>query len=159
LFFTRLVSTGSAGPFGFRAVGWTALRLLAVDAPVDSWRVEPAQLPPAPPFAVVVGTAVVADADHVHPFALREPGDHALFLLRWPRAAFAAGDLRAPEWRSGDAWVAHADLRAAPPPVLAEAAPEFTVLARPGGGFAMVQSLGFPRADVAMRTATALAGP
>jgi len=159
LFFTRVVSTGESGPFGFRAVGWTALRLLDVDGPNEGWRIEPAQLPAAPPFPVVVGTAVVAAGDHVHALALREPGDHALFLLRWPRAVFAAGDLRAPEWRSGDGWVAHAALAAAPPPVLAEAAPEFTVIARRGGGFAMVQSLGFGHADVAVRTAPSLGGP
>jgi hypothetical protein len=159
VFCTRVTATGAPGPFGFRAVGWSAFVLRGIEAPLEQWRLEPAQLPPPAPFAVVVGTAVVADAEHVYAFALREPGDHAVLLLRWPRARAAAGDLRLPEWRDGATWRRPAELRQAPAPVLAQGAPEFTVVRQAGGGFAMVQSVGFGRSDVAVRTAALLAGP
>ncbi|MGE3174264.1 MAG: DUF4185 domain-containing protein [Planctomycetota bacterium] len=158
VFCTRVESTGGDGPFSFRAAGWRAFVLRGVDGPLDDWRQEPAQLPAPAPFDVVVGTAVLADGDHVYAFVLREPGDHAVFVLRWPHAAFARGDLRAPEWRDGDRWVAHAALRAAPAPVLAEGAPEFSVV-RQGSAFWMVQSLGFGSSDVAVRTAPRPWGP
>src|SRR5690606_14080519 len=92
VFCTRVTSTTEHGPFAFRAVGWAAFRITGVDGPPDTWTSE--RLPtPDTPFDVVVGTAVVADGDHVHAYALREPGDHAVLLLRWPRAALAAGPL------------------------------------------------------------------
>lgn len=157
VFCSRPRPAGEGGPFGFRAIGWTAFSLTAVDDPPDAWRCERLATPAAP-FDVVVGHSVVADGDFVHAFAQREPGDHAVFLLRWPRAAFAAGALQDPQWRSGAAWIAHADLRAAPEPVLAVGAPEFSVTDA-GAGLVMVQSLGFGATDLAVRTAPALHGP
>jgi hypothetical protein len=157
LFCTRVERTGASGPFGFRAVGWTAFKIAGVDGPLAQWRAEP--LPtPSSKFPVVVGTGVVDRGEHVYAFALREPGDHALLLLRWPRAAVARGDLLAPEWWDLGGWRPHAQMHAAPTAVLGEAAPEFTVFAV-AGGYAMVQSLGFGSSDLAVRTAPALTGP
>lgn len=158
LFCTRLERDPAPQSLGFRAVGWAAFRLGNVQAEPAAWSCEPLPLPTPVPFPVVVGTAVAADGAHVHAFALREPGDHAAFLLRWRRDEFARGDLRAPEWRDGERWLPHAAVQLPPQPVLAEAAPEFTVH-RDGGGWCMLQSLGFGRTDVVRRTAPALAGP
>jgi hypothetical protein len=156
VFCTRVRSTGAEGPFGFAAIGWTAFALRGVDAPVNAWQCE--RLADfASPFPVVIGTAVVAHGAHVYAYALAEPGKHAVYALRWPRAAFAAGNLREPEWFDG-AWRAHAALEGAPTPVLAEGAPEFSV-SRTSTGFAMVQSLGFGHTDLAVRTAPAPEGP
>jgi hypothetical protein len=157
VFATRVRSTGEPGPFGFRAVGWTAFRITGVDGPIDAWRCERLATPDAP-FPVVVGTAVLALGAHVLAYALREPGDHAVFLARWPRDAFARGDLESPEWFDAGRWRPHAELRAAPTPVLAEGAPEFTVH-RALDGYAMVQTVGFGAADLAVRTAPAPEGP
>jgi hypothetical protein len=159
LFCTRVAADPDPKSLGFRAVGWDAFRLGNLTAPPEQWTCERLPLPASVPFPVVVGTAVVADGDHVHAFALREPGDHAAFLLRWTAADFAAGNLRLPEWRDGDHWVPHDRLAAAPKPVLGEGAPEFTVHRDRRNGFLMLQTLGFPRADVVARTAPDLAGP
>ena len=156
VFCTRVRDTPGEG-LGFRAVGWAALCLHGVDAAPEQWQVEVLPVPVVP-FAAVVGTAVIADGDHVYAYALREPGDHAVFLLRWPRARFTAGELGAPEWFDRGRFVPHAELRAAPTPVLAEGAPEFSVH-RDGDSFVMAQSLGFGHTTLALRRAPRPEGP
>lgn len=157
VFCTRVRRSGANGPFGFQAIGWTALALRGVDGPVPQWRCEP-RATFASPFPVVVGTAVVAHGAHVYAYALAEPGTHAVYALRWPAATFAAGDLLTPEWFDAGSWRAHATFTRAPTPVLTEGAPEFSVSRTPTG-FAMVQSLGFGHTDLAVRTAPAPEGP
>ena len=157
VFCTRVQRTAAEGPFGFRAVGWTAFRITGVDGPVDSWRC--ARLPsPATPFDVVVGTSVLTDGSHVLAYALREPGDHAVLLVRWERDDFARGELGSPEWHDGGQWRAMDHLTSAPAPVLAEGAPEFTVCRR-NGAFVMVQTIGFGATDLGVRTAPRPEGP
>lgn len=157
VFCTRVRSTSEQGPFGFRACGWTAFALHGTDAPVATWRCARVATF-ASPFPVVVGTAAVVHAGCVYAYALAEPGDHAVYLLRWPLDAFTAGDLLAPAWFDAGTWRPHADLAGAPTPVLAEGAPEFSVH-RDGDTFVMVQSLGFGATDLAVRTAPAPEGP
>jgi hypothetical protein len=158
VFCARVTSSGEQGPFGFRAVGWTAFRIGDVDSPPARWSVE--RLPtPASAFPVVVGHGVVASPDWIHVFAQREPGDHALLLARWPRPGFARGDLDGMQWYDRGAWRPHAELTGSPAPVLAEGAPEFSVSADPDGGWRMAQSLGFCATDLALRTAPVLTGP
>ncbi|MBI5852560.1 MAG: DUF4185 domain-containing protein [Planctomycetes bacterium] len=156
-FATRLVRDGE-GIFGFRAVGWTAFRITGIDASPRDWRCERLATPDSP-FAVVVGTAVVAEGDFVHAYALREPGDHALFVLRWRRDRFARAELMEPEWFDGGAWRPHATLREAPAPILRDAAPEFSVHRDAAGRFVMAQVLGFPAGRLAVRTSPGPEGP
>ncbi len=157
VFCTRVRRTQGDGPFAFRAVGWTAFALRDLGRPPAEWRCERLATFAAP-FPVVVGTALVAHLDHVYAYALQEPGDHAVYLLRWPRRAFAAGQLNAPQWFDAGAWRPHTTLTRAPTPVLAAGAPEFSVSAIERG-FVMVQSLGFGATDLALRTAPAPEGP
>jgi hypothetical protein len=157
LFCTRVRGTGEAGPFGFRAVGWTAFVLRGIDGPVQRWTCERLATFAAG-FPVVVGTAVIAGREWVHAYALAEPGDHAVHLLRWPRAAFLAGDLLGPQWFDQGAWRIQPLLAPPPTPVLASGAPEFSVH-RDRRGFWMVQSLGFGGTDLAVRRAPAPEGP
>ena len=127
----------------------------SIDKPAPNKRPQRASLRP---FKLFVIDALGLTLSLVLAYALREPGDHAVYLLRWPLAKARAGDLLGPEWRDGDRWVAHAELRAAPQPVLAVGAPEFTVVpAR--GGFAMVHTHGFPRGDLVVRRAPLPWGP
>jgi len=156
-FATRLVRDGE-GIFGFRAVGWTAFRITGIDGPLAGWSCERLPSPDAP-FSVVVGTSVVAEGGFVYAYALREPGDHALFVVRWPREAFARGDLLAPEWFDGGTWRPHATVSEAPAPILREAAPEFSVHRDADGRFVMAQVLGFPAGRLALRTAPRPEGP
>lgn len=157
LFCTVLRSTGESSVFGFRAEGSAALRFTGVDGPLAQWRRERLLLA-APPFAAVIGTAVVADGDHVCAYVLREPGDHAVFLVRWSRAAFAAGELDALQWFDAGVWRPAAEVAAAPAPLFAPAAPEFSVHAL-DGQFVMVESVGFGATELAIRTAPAPEGP
>lgn len=157
VFCTRVRRAGTEGPFAFRAIGWTAFALRGVDGPVADWRCDRLATF-ASPFPVIVGTAVVAHGAHVFAYALAEPGNHAVYLLRWPRAAFAAGELMTPQWFDAGTWRPHTTLTRPPTPVLATGAPEFSV-SLVERGFVMVQSLGFGHTDLALRTAPVPEGP
>lgn len=157
VFCTRVRATGAEGPFGFRAVGWQAFRCRRTAGPLADWEWE--RLADfATPFPVVVGTASLRHGSHVYAWALAEPGDHAVMLVRWEGTAFARGDLGRAQWHDAGTWRAAAAQRTAPAPVLAEGAPEFSVH-RVGGTFVMVQSLGFGATDLAVRTAPRPEGP
>ena len=154
LFLTRIeADTGSA--LGFRVAGWSAVRVTEPEAAPDRWRVQPL---PAPDTAAigVVGASVLLEGDFVYAYAVREPGDHAVLLLRWARGDFARGDLLRPEWFAGE----HRGFAAAPPVVvLAAGATEFSVSRAPRGGYVQLQSRGFGAGPIALRSAPSLAGP
>lgn len=152
LFGTRVVATGEGGAFGFRAIGWSAFRVRGIDGPPDSWTIARLRTPGTP--GLVVGNGVLRRGEFVYAFAMREPGDHALSVLRWPIASFARGELLAPEWWDGVGYRTNAT----PSTVLAAGAPEFTIVAR-DDVLLLGQSLGFPAGDLAVRTATAPEGP
>lgn len=131
-------------PLGFVVDGWTAR--VADDVRSDDparWPLRPALVDPDP-YPVVLGVAVAAHDDVVDVFAVREPGNHALSLVRFSRARFAAGDLRGGEW--------HGD-------VMEDAATELSVHREPSGAWVCVATRGFGATDVVERTAPRTEGP
>jgi len=140
---------------GFRYDGWTALR---VDDPAGDpagWQLRTLEVSDTSPIAMV-GTSVHADAEHVYAYGVREPGDHAVFLLRWRRSAFLAGSLGDPRVWGGASrgWI-----RGPPQPVLPTGQTEFSIIERPSGGHVLAEALGFGASTVALRFGGAPQGP
>ncbi|MFW6067426.1 MAG: hypothetical protein ACOC97_03750 [Myxococcota bacterium] len=157
LFFLREMPAD--GPLGFRTVGWQAFRVADPAAPPDTWSPEPLSGFDSP-FPVVVGSTVLAAGPHVLAYAVREPGNHDVYLLRWERRAFVAGDLGDPRWWDGErGWVAPKDLRSAPEAVFRDGQPELSVQRVPGMGYVAAQTLGFGATTIGSRTAPAPQGP
>src|SRR5258708_15238562 len=88
--FLNTITTATGG-LGFTVAGWTMAIIDNPDDAPDQWMVRTVDPPPAAPPQVTVGAAVLADGDHVTALALREPGDHAAMLVRWPASSLAAG--------------------------------------------------------------------
>lgn len=146
-------AAGSGG-LGFRVDGWTASRVDDARAEPDAWR--PSALPMPATAGLTVGAAVLLRGEHVYAYAVREPGDHAVTVLRWPLADFRRGDLLRPEYFRGAEEGFGAGSAAV---VLARGATEFSVSAAPHGGFVAVQTRGFGAAPIALRFAAELTGP
>ena len=105
----------------------------------------------------IVGASVLLDGEFVYAYAVREPGDHAVLLLRWSRADFVRGDLMQPVWFAGE----ERGFAAARPGrrVSRAGATEFSIAPRPRGGYVQVQSRGFGAgADRAAHRAAASPG-
>jgi hypothetical protein len=155
VFLERMREDRAPGGLGFRSAGWTAVRVRDPRAPPSEWQLERIATPDTGELGAV-GVAVVVEGAFVYAYAVREPGDHAVTLLRWPRAAFARGELLAPEYFGG------AQRGFGPPPgaiVVADGATEFSVTRSAPGRYLLVQSRGFGAAPIALRFAAALGGP
>ncbi len=155
VFLERMQADPSPGGLGFRNAGWTAVRIDDPEAEPSVWR--PVALPTPDTGALgLVGVSVLLEGDYVYAYAVREPGDHAIMLLRWTRADFARGALMKPQYWLG----AGRGFGSGPPAVvLAEGAAELSVSADPSGGYFEVQSRGFGAAPIVLRRSAALVGP
>lgn len=144
-----------ASPLGFRYDGWTALRIANPQQDPAQWETLPLVTKDVAPIEMV-GTSVLADAKHVYAYGVREPGDHAIFVLRWTRRAFVAGDLADPRVYAGPSmgWT-----RGPPAAVVASGQTEFSVTPLPAGGYVLSQTVGFGSAALALRFAPAPEGP
>ena len=158
VFLMRMKSTGE-GSFGFEATGTVALGVDDVSGAVDDWTWRPIELP-ALEFPAVIGSAVLEHGSHVYAYTVEEPGDHDVYLLRWPKADFEAGGLAAPTWWSKGGWVEHAELGGRPTPVFRDAQTELSVTHDPRSErFVEVQSRGFGSTTIAVRFADRPEGP
>jgi hypothetical protein len=155
VFLQRIAPDASEGGLGFRVAGWTAVRVAEPSAPPEQWELSWLRPPDTGEYGLV-GAAVLVRGEHVYAYAVREPTDHALALLRWKRADFTKPELPEPERferaRGYGSWPASA--------LLADAASELSVGPDPNGaGFVLVQSRGFGAASIGLRHAGALEGP
>jgi hypothetical protein len=147
----------STGGLGFQADGWAAVR---IDDPADdpaAWKPVPLATPPST-MGVTFGEAALVQGGYLHAFGA-EDQSHAVYLVRWPTAAVAQGDLSAPEWWTPSGWVEQAALTALPAPLFADGATELSVQPDPGGtGWLEVQTVGFGAATLDVRSAPSFAG-
>jgi hypothetical protein len=155
IFLERMRPDARPSGLGFATAGFAAVR---IDNPGDepsAWHVR--RLPTPDSLGLgLVGVSVLLEGDYVYAYAVREPGDHGLLLLRWPRADFARGELLKPEcWRGP----ARGFGQGPPVPLLEGSATELSVSRDPRGGYVQVQSRGFGRAPIELRFAPALTGP
>jgi hypothetical protein len=158
VFLARLRATPGVG-LGFEAEGYRAAVIDDPSGPPDEWDVRVVS-PLGAPTGLLPGAALVLEAEHVVALAIREPGDHAGFLVRWARADFAAGRLDASEWWTGAGWSAPAALDGLPARVIADAGPESSVhhdAAR--DRWMHVRSVGFGATEIGVSYAPAMRGP
>lgn len=159
VFLSELRATPGEG-FGFATAGWRAVRVADPSGPPSGWTITAAMTAPAPSGDdTIVGACVTLDGDHLVALAV-DDGDHDGRLARWPLTAVAAGDLRAAQWWSGDAWVDQAALTATPPVVLTDAPTECSLHRDAATGrWVHTASHGFGATTIAIRTAARLEGP
>jgi len=156
LFLERMASDPSPGSLGFRAAGYAAVRIDNPDDEPPAWHLSFLPVPDEGELHLVGVSVLLAD-EHVYAYAVREPGDHAVMLLRWSRGAFRSGDLLQPErWAGPERGFAR---DAQPAVVIANGAAELSVSSDPRGGYLEVQSHGFGAAPIELRFAAALEGP
>lgn len=148
---------------GFEAFGWS---VVAIDNPdEDPSRWKPRWLPvPQNDLQVIVGSAsVIRLGDFVYAFSAQErTGKHDVYLVRWPLAKTAEGDLREPSWWCGEkyGWVSQELVSGRASVVFSGAQTEFTVHWDPRlSRFIQVQTEGFGAANLAFRSADKLTGP
>jgi len=153
--FTYRLEPAPEAPLGFRYDGWEALRVDDPSGEPERWALRRLRVPDLAPIEMV-GVALFEASDHVYAYGVREPGDHAIYVLRWSRADFVAGALMTPELYCGPSmgWA-----RGPPRPVVETGQTEFSVVPGRDGRFAMVHGLGFGAATVALRTAPSPEGP
>jgi hypothetical protein len=154
LFLERMRPDAKPGGLGFVAMGWSAVRVRNADAEPSAWVLEPLQTPDTGELGIV-GASVLCEGEHVLAYGVREPGDHAVMLLRWPLTAFTRGDLQHPEYfRGGATWDDGPGSV-----VIAEGATEFSVSSLGRERYVQVQSRGFGAAPIALRFARTPGGP
>jgi hypothetical protein len=157
LFLIRVKRTGS-GAFGFKAVS-SAARL--VENPSDDpfqWRLRRLASFSPGPRGVLVGTgSAVLHGSHLYAFSVVEPGNHDVYLLRWRVEQGRAVTLVSPEWWTGAGW---GSASGSARPLFSEGQTEFSVhVDRATGRWIQVQTVGFTRATIGVRTAPAPQGP
>jgi hypothetical protein len=124
VFLNRVRSKPSDDPaWAFATDGWRVAIVDDVSGDPDRWRVrvvEPGTLP-----GFLVGSGVNKLGEHVVALAVREPGDHAGYLVRWRETDLAAGRLDDAEWWAGKrGWVPAARLAGSPTAILDDAGAE-----------------------------------
>lgn len=157
--FLMAVSESSEG-LGFRTEGWAAVALTGIAGPPNEWQMEWLDAPANDYGVLLAGPALVEDDYvYVHGFG---GAAHDIYLVRWPVAAAAAGNLSQPEWWTGaeQGWVLQQELTALPRPLFTRGQTEFTVHYDAGlRQYVAIQTVGFPQAELAFRVAPALTGP
>jgi hypothetical protein len=157
VFLSRVHAAPSSG-LGFVADGWRLAVIDDADADPTTWQPRIVAPPPGP-AGIVAGPSVLLVDDRVVVLAVREPGDHAGFLVRYRRDEVAAGRLDQAEWWAGDRWLA-ADALSQPAMVMADAGPECSLHFDPSRKqFIHVKSLGFGATTIAVSFAPSVQGP
>lgn len=153
LFLSRLEADRDSA-LGFRVAGFGVRRVRDASGPPDRWQLETLPAPDTGELRIV-GAELVEQDGFVYAYAVREPGDHAVMLLRWPLSEFERGELLQPSYFEGEA----RGFGRGPAQPLFGGATEFSVSPSPAGGYVQVQSRGFGAAPIAVRTAPRLTGP
>ncbi len=145
----------------FETTGWGAVLIDNINESPEQWQISKLDAPQNH-FDVLVGSAsLLKDAEHV--FALSVAGEsHDVYLVRWPLAEAAEGDLSKPEWWAGGerGWVTQSQLNELPEPIFKSGQTEFTVhFSRRWNRYVQVQFSGFPLTPIGLRTSPSLTGP
>ena len=160
LFWTIIHPASNA--FGFEAAGPRVVSVDSPDSDPSSWAFTDVKFP-TPAFPVALQAPVVSGT-YLFVYAIREPGDHHVYIARVPLKGAEVGDFSGTTWYTPDrGWQDVANLGGEPAVVFPGAgtdnAPEFSVQAQKDGTFLAVQSVGFGATQIAVRTAPAPEGP
>jgi hypothetical protein len=155
LFYNRVAPDPRKNSLGFESAGWTAFLVDNPDRPPSAWKLRQLAVPGGR-GSITFGVSTLRMGRWVYVYGFSEP-QHNIYLIRWPRAAAAKGDLLSPEWRCGSNWSAHA---CAGQPILRNVSTEFSVQRDPhGSGFIEVNSQGFGASVIVVRFAPHPEGP
>ncbi len=155
LFYSRVAPDKRKDSLGFQSAGWTAFLVDNLDRQPSEWKLHKLAVPEGR-GNIIFGMSVLRMSRFVYAFGHSEP-EHDVYLIRWPLAEAARGDLSSPEWWCGDAWSANPALRR---PLLRDVSSEFSVQRDPHGrGFIEVNSQGFGASIIVARFAPRLEGP
>jgi hypothetical protein len=159
LFLTRIKNTGD-GTFGFAADIAEARLVMNPDDDPSAWKAVAVAVPANPWNVMLSEGAVLVDGGYLYAFACADPGNHDMFLVRWPVDTVKQGKLDDPEWATGTgAWTAQSKMSAPPMRVFAGGHTEMSVFFDSARSrYVQVQATGFP-GDLMLRTAPALTGP
>lgn len=157
LFWTVIHPASNA--FGFEAAGPRVVSVASPDSDPSSWAFTDVTFP-TPPFPVTLLAPMVSGA-YVYVYAVRDPGDHRVYIARVPLKAAELGDFGGATWYTPDrGWQDVPNLGGEPAVIFpGNDAPEFSVQEQKDGSFLAVQSVGFGATQLALRTATAPEGP
>jgi hypothetical protein len=123
LFWTRM-RPKPEDALGFEAEGYRVAIVDDASGDPASWKVRLVEAPEAP-AGILAGAALVREGGYVVSLAVREPGDHQGYLVRWPERDLAAGRLSSAEWWAGTrGFVPLAALEGEPTPILEDAGAE-----------------------------------
>lgn len=153
---------GSQGGLGFEVGSWNAVMVRNPDAEPPQWEIVPLGTP-LNPLGVVVGFAgALLHEEYVYAFGAQEPvKSHPIFVARWPVERVRQSNLRAPQWWAGAdmGWVK--DGTPVPRwPLFEDGQSELTIhYDEVSRRFLAFQTVGFGAAELAMRSASELAGP
>lgn len=144
LLLTFLVIGPSTGPLGFRTVGTLARWIHNPQDPPPAWRHTDVALPPSRQGVAIGAGAMLLTDQELLAFSPVEPGNHDVYLIRWPLTDVLASNLSRPQWSNG--------------PVFRQGQSEFSVV-RQRNRYLAVQTLGFGGASIALRSAERPEGP
>lgn len=146
----------SSGGLGFETIDSL---VIAVDNPDDAppaWTWRRLALPEHR-LGVQLGLgAWHIEGDWLYAFAPVEPGNHDVYLARWPLEAIAADDFSQPDLWSAQGWTPGAD---SAQPVVRDVQTEFSVHRAPDGALWMVSVDGFGGTNLVARMADLPQGP
>jgi hypothetical protein len=160
--FLYVIEASPGEGLGFRDVGYALALIENPDCAPDRWKLQIVEAP-ASRFDAAPATAVIVNGDYLVALAIRQRGTHAGFLVRYPTASIAAGDLNSAQWWAGEqlGWLEAEALGPAGPAVVIDDAGAESSLHWEGrlGAFVHVASYGFGASVIGVRTAPALTGP
>lgn len=160
LFWTVVHPASNA--FGFEAAGPRVVSVASPDGDPSGWAFTDVNFP-TPSFPVTLLAPIVSGA-FLYVYAIREPGDHHVYIARVPLSDADLGDYSRTVWYAGDrGWQDVSSLGGEPAVIFpgsgTDNAPEFSVQEQKNGTFVAVQSVGFGATQLAVRTAPAPVGP
>jgi hypothetical protein len=161
IFLYELIATPGAG-LGFEPVGYALAVIKNPDQPLQAWHVRIREAK-TDTFDAVPATAVLEENGYIVALAIRQHGTHAGFLVRYPVASLARGDVTKAEWWAGAArgWVPTSMLGMdGPAMVIDDVGSECSIhWDQRTRQFIHVASYGFGATTIGLRTAPALIGP
>lgn len=154
LFYGRLAPDNQKNSLGFKSAGWTAFLVDNPDQQPSRWKLQKIPVPDDH-GKITYGMSALKIGRFLYVFGCSEP-EHDVYLIRWPLAKAAKGQLLSPQWWCASGWCAKAAMQK---PILRDVSSEFSVQRDPrGAGFIEINSQGFGASTVVARSATNLEG-
>lgn len=149
--------TPEKGGLGFKTEESAAFLLLNPSESPSKWDFQEVALPPAPDHAKIGLGSLIIENDFLCSFAPNEPGNHDVYLGRWPLEAASSGNLKDPEWFSPEhGWTR--DPRQARP-IINSVQTEFSVHKENKNQYELISVDGFGGTNIVARHAPNLEGP